>query len=363
MSSADPQFERACGDVPDVISDRAIAQGAPSTYHDLRWPVAEKIMETLSESDKREQERPEELFLDANFPYDAIRDLRSSDSALKRVAAARTLGVVGNPLTTTHLIAALFDQAPEVRCAAAEALDELGDPDVAIGSLKSFLGADGGPRVPEETAPAPLAEVCEGVEAGRRPLEDEPGDFDAQGLGDLEQAVVPIDSSLLGLPALTVADLQSADAGKRASSVLEVARSGVPGAFNVITDCFDDHSPDVRNAAALALRELEPPRAGELFSQAVGKASPERCRNIADAMVGSGLAADAINDLSCESRQRAYSALCMLFVMAKIRAVGPLVQAIEEHKSTVVRCAAMRLLNLSGQPEIAEAAVKRRLGI
>ena len=80
-------------------------------------------------------------------------------------------------------------------------------------------------------------------------------------------------------------------------------------------------------------------------------------------MIASGLAAEAIDDLNGEDRERVYNALCFLFVMAKINTVQPLVQVIEKHQSIEVRGAAMKLLTLSGQGEVAEAAVKRRLRI
>lgn len=340
-SSDNPQSEPTSGGVTDVISDPSVDA---------------------------------QVFFDRGYPHEAIRDLRSSDSASKRADAARTLGIVGSRLTTSYLIAALFDQAPQVRRAAAEALERLRDPAVAIDLLESFLGADSDPARLEETVPGQMAtgqaesvrievEPWERAEEAHHLRDYSPGDAHARGLGDREAALFPIDSALRGLPRLTVADLYCADPGKRASALFEVARSGVNESFSVITRYFDDSSSDVRNAAALALSELEPTRAAEFFSQAIEGSSRERCHNIGDAMVDSGLAAARINDLGGEDRERAYHALCLLFVMAKMGVVEPLAQAIEEHESVAVRSATMKILTLSGKPEIAEAAVKRRLGI
>lgn len=376
MSPSDnPQLEPTSGEVTDIISDPSVdPKGASSTDRAPRRRFAAEQIVVLSESEERRQEQARELFFDQGYPHQAIRDLRSSDSGIERADAARTLGIVGSRLTTPHLIAALFDQAPEVRRAAAEALERLRDPDVAIDSLESFLGADSDRRMPEETVPAPLtagqpeslrieAEPGERAEEEHDLLEYAAGNGDARDLGDRDAALLPIDSAVWDLPPLTIADLYSADPGKRASALFDVARSGVQESFSVITRCFDDPSPDVRNAAALALSELEPPRAAEFFSQAIQSASLESCRKIGDAMVDSGLAAEAINDLGGKDRERAYHALCMLFVMAKIGVVEPLAQAIEEHESVAVRSATMRILILSGQRDIAEAAVKRRLRI
>jgi HEAT repeat protein len=129
----------------------------------------------------------------------------------------------------------------------------------------------------------------------------------------------------------------------------------------LIANCFDDQSSHVRNAAARALRDLEPRRTVESFTRALEEASPERRKNIGAAIADSGLAAEAINNLDAESREETYNALCLLFVMAKTGEVQPLVRAIEEHENVEVRRAAIKLLTLSGQSEIADAAVKRHL--
>jgi HEAT repeat protein len=358
-----------------VIADPSVdTKDASLTDRAARLRVAAEQTVVLSKSEQSGQEEAPALFLDHAYLHEAIRDLRSSDSSTDRAEAARTLGIVGSRLTTPHLIAALFDPAPEVRRAAAESLERLGDPDVAIASLESFLVAESEQPITEETVDAPLtaspleslrieAEARERAEEQHDLLEYPPGFIDLEALGDNEAALLPIDNALWDIPPLTIADLYSADPGKRASALLEVARSGGEEHFNVITRCFDDPSSDVRNAAALALSELEPPRTAEFFSQAIESASLERCHNIGNAMVDSGLAAEAINDLGRKDREHAYQALCILFVMAKIGVVEPLAQAIEEHESVPVRSATMRILILSGQQDIAEAAVKRRLMI
>ena len=80
-------------------------------------------------------------------------------------------------------------------------------------------------------------------------------------------------------------------------------------------------------------------------------------------MSGSGLAVKAIQQLGSEKREDNYNALCLLFTMAKTGEIQPLVEAIERHEDVQVRRAAIRLLNLIGRPEIANAAAKRRLSI
>ena len=126
-------------------------------------------------------------------------------------------------------------------------------------------------------------------------------------------------------------------------------------------NCFDDHSPHVRNAAARAFRKLEPTRTVDLFNRSLEGASDERRQNIGGAIAASGLATEAIDNLVSENREDTYNALSILFVMAKTGEVAPLVNAIERHESVQVRMAAIKLLTLTGQAELANAAAKRRL--
>jgi hypothetical protein len=142
--------------------------------------------------------------------------------------------------------------------------------------------------------------------------------------------------------------LSSVDPYKRAAAVTELARSGSPDAFARITECFEDHSPHVRNAAARALSKLEPDKVVDLFNRALEGASEERRRNIGTAIAASGLATEAINNLASQSREDTYSALSILFVMAKTGEVEPLVQALEDHRDDEIGKAVSKLLTLSG---------------
>jgi hypothetical protein len=158
-----------------------------------------------------------------------------------------------------------------------------------------------------------------------------------------------------------VAYLSSADPYKRAAAFAELARSRSADAFSLITRGFDDQSPQVRNAAARAFRTLEPHRTVDLFNRALEEASAERRQNIGGAIAASGLATEAIDDLVSENREDTYNALSILFVMAKAGEIDPLIKAIEGHENVQVRMAAIKLLTLNGQSDIANAAAKRRL--
>ncbi len=164
-------------------------------------------------------------------------------------------------------------------------------------------------------------------------------------------------------PDAVLARLTSAEVPERAAALADVPALGVPDAFQLIVKHFDDPAEEVRNSAARSLREIDPLRPVDPFTRALEEASTDRRRNIGLAIASSGLAAQALNDLDAESREDTYNALCLLFVMAKTGEVKPLVDAIETHPDVEVRRAAIKLLNLSGQSELAEAAAKRRLGL
>ncbi len=180
-------------------------------------------------------------------------------------------------------------------------------------------------------------------------------------VGPEESPISLSDDAASSVPPSIAVYLNSVDPYKRAAAVAELARSHSKDAFSLIANCFDDHSPQVRNAAARALHKLEPNRSVDLFNRALEGGSAERRRNIGSAMAASGVAAEAIDNLVSESREDTYNALSILFVMAKTGEIQPLVKAIEEHPNDEISRAIIKLLILSGQSDIAEAALKRRV--
>ncbi len=182
------------------------------------------------------------------------------------------------------------------------------------------------------------------------------------GSAESDTAALDLDlSDVADLPPAISSYLHSVDPYKRAAAVAELARSQTKDAFALIARCFDDHSPHVRNAAARALRKLEPQKSVDLFNRALEEGSTERRKNIGSAIAASGLASDAIDNLISENREETYHALSILFVMAKTGEVQPLIQAIEEHENEEVCRAVLKLLTLSGQSELGDAALQRRV--
>ena len=77
---------------------------------------------------------------------EAKRDLLMADSVNDRANAAFTLGLLGNAAGVAYLIAALYDNEPKVRNAAAESLGQIGD-STALGPLNDLQHREGSSEV------------------------------------------------------------------------------------------------------------------------------------------------------------------------------------------------------------------------
>jgi HEAT repeat protein len=174
-----------------------------------------------------------------------------------------------------------------------------------------------------------------------------------------EKGVMPFNERST-VPAVIQQRLTSRDASVRAAAITELSHVDSDEAFQQICSAFDDEAKEVRSAAARSLYELRADRA-ESFTRALREASPDRRRNVGAAISSSGLAGEAISQLTGESRDKTYEAFSLLFLMAKAGEVQPLVRAIEGHPNNEVRLAVVKLLALSGQKEILPAF--RRLAV
>jgi len=148
--------------------------------------------------------------------------------------------------------------------------------------------------------------------------------------------------------------LRSDKPAERAAAVTELPRLGGEEAFHHVSAAFDDPAVEVRSAAARAMFELQEDRAAA-FTRALREGSPERRRHIGSAIASSGLANEAIRNLTGESRDKTYDAFSLLFLMSKAGETQPLMRAIEEHSNIEVRLAVVKLLGLCGQPDVLPA--------
>ncbi len=156
------------------------------------------------------------------------------------------------------------------------------------------------------------------------------------------------------LSSAVVGRLSSDKPAERAAAVSELKSVGGEEAFHHVSAAFDDQSVEVRSAAARAMFDLQEDRAAA-FTRALREATPERRRKIGAAIASSGLANEAIRNLTGESRDKTYDAFSLLFLMSKAGETQPLMRAIEEHANLEVRLAVVKLLALSGQPDILPA--------
>lgn len=209
----------------------------------------------------------------------------------------------------------------------------------------------------EPRASEPSAPVAERFET---PTAQAEAAREVEIIGENAKGIARFDEELAAVPTGVLRRLSSEDANERVEAVADLARVGGEDAFREISAAFDDPSPEVRNAAARSLYEINTDRAAS-FTRALREAPPERRRKIGAALASSGLATEAIGQLMGESREKTYDAFSLLFLMSKAGEVQPLMRAIEEHPNNEVRLAVVKLLALSGQQEILPAF--RRLAV
>jgi hypothetical protein len=219
---------------------------------------------------------------------------------------------------------------------------------------KAVAPSEAGPSIVEEASAFEPAE--KGVEESFASASDAGG---ANVADFTEKGVAPFDEHST-VPASIQQRLGSRLAGERAAAITDLSHVDTDEAFQQICAAFDDEAKEVRGAAARALYELRTDRA-DSFTRALREATPERRRSIGSAISASGLAIEAISQLTGESREKTYEAFSLLFLMAKAGEVQPLIRAIEGHPNNEVRLAVVKLLALSGQKEILPAF--RRLAV
>ncbi|PYS45217.1 MAG: hypothetical protein DMF71_00800 [Acidobacteria bacterium] len=180
--------------------------------------------------------------------------------------------------------------------------------------------------------------------------------LDEEIAGEFHAVSVPETAAPEGTPISpgVLSQLNSQKVAERAAAVANLARFGGQESFRHINAAFDDPSAEVRSAAARALFAFQEDRAAA-YTRALREATPDRRRRIGAAIASSGLANEAVRNLTGESRDKTYDAFSLLFLMSKAGEVQPLMRAIEDHPNIEVRLAVVKLLALSGQPDILPA--------
>lgn len=160
------------------------------------------------------------------------------------------------------------------------------------------------------------------------------------------------------------------DTLRRAAGMLVRRRTNVkraiPGtsagdSFQRIAESLDNSAPKARASIVRALYDLDPDRATSFFNLALRERSLEDRRLLGAALASSGLVNEAIQDLTGNSYENYYHPFSILFLAAKAGEFEALMRVIEDHPSTELRVAVIRLLASSGVAEIAPAF--RRLAL
>jgi hypothetical protein len=131
--------------------------------------------------------------------------------------------------------------------------------------------------------------------------------------------------------------------------------------FQEIAASLDSPAIETKRRAVKNLYELDPDRAATLFNVALRDGSVEERREIGAALAASGLVEEAINNLMAKSHKDCYSALSLLFLVAKAGEVQPLIKVIERQPSLELRLALIKLLASTNEPEVLPAF--RRLAV
>lgn len=113
-----------------------------------REVIATELLSALAGRNPERRDRAREAFIQSGYFDDATRDLRVAEAPAERASAARKLALVRDFEATPHLIAALDDEAAEVRRSAVEALADLRDP-AAIQPLNELLRAERDRKLPQ----------------------------------------------------------------------------------------------------------------------------------------------------------------------------------------------------------------------
>src|SRR6266536_1237070 len=144
------------------------------------------------------------------------------------------------------------------------------------------------------------------------------------------------------------------DAVETNPPVTEVPPGKSDEAFRKMLESFDDPDAEARKAAVQRLLEFGD-ESTDTLTRALREATPQRRRNIGEALAASGLGNEAIENLTGENRQTTYDAFSLLFLLSKAGEVAPLMNAIDQHPHIETRLAVVKLLVLSGQPSILPA--------
>lgn len=371
----------------DVLASRA---------HDDRRAIEASLTKAMNapDVDESERRRAREALVEYGFVARISATMLLASDAYERTSAARTLGEIGSPTALPFLLEALCDAETSVRTQAVQSLGALKIP-AAIGalldlarrhpemspallsrtltacsieSLEGFGEADGadGALLSHATSSAPFTgeitqlEPATAVEELPEWIEDEVLTNALAQLGEQDAETRSAAARVLAQYQVqraveALADLAARDeeAAVRATAVASLGAIDHDSVFAPVLIALTDEAREVRAAAARSLSRLNFDRA-DAYVRVIEKADADTLRNVAQACVKAGMASQAVDRLASDDRRQVYEAFSLLSLLAKSNETELLLEAVNNHTDMNVRLSVLRLLGLSGQPEVGQ---------
>ena len=370
----------------DVLASRAL---------DDRRAIETSLLKVMNspETDADGRRRARQALEEYGFLARHSAALLLAQNPCERAAAARTLGEIGESSALPFLLEALYDTDASVRAQAVSGLGALKLPS-AIGALLdmarrhpempaallsqalSACSLDcldiGGPFEPERTliSAGGGGSSFDGEITRLEPsgtYEQLPEFMEDETLAEAVERLENMDVEVrmaaarrlaqsqtqTSVAALTALGGRDSEAAVRAAAVASLGEIDHESVFAPVLMAFVDEAREVQAAAARALSRLSFNRA-DAYVRIIETADEETLRSVARACIKARMAAQAIDRLTSEDRRQAYEAFSLLSLLAKAGEIAPILDAIAEHRERNVQMAAIRLLGMTGRPEVAQ---------
>jgi HEAT repeat protein len=380
----------------------ALVQGKPHSVEviasraaDDRRAVETSLLKSLraADVDADGRRRARTALEDYGFVARSCASLLLGSESFERASAARSLGEMRSSQALPFLTEALYDQDSVVRNECVQGLGALGLPS-AIGALldvarrypelsasvvgpaltacsveslelswdstldsRTFSEGAGGEESSRETVALVVAESYEELPEFiedmtlASALESAESEYAETRVGAAQHlAQFQVKRAVEALNALARRDSEPA---VRSAAVTSLGLINHESVFVAVIAALADEAREVRAAAARAMSRLSFDRA-DAYVRVIESADAEALRDVAQAAVKAGLAAQAISRLASEDRRQAYEAFSLLTLCAKAGEVQPILDTVECHRDIEVRLTCIRLLGLSIRPELGE---------
>lgn len=353
---------------------------------DDRRAIEASLLKALASTSEDERRRVREALEEYGFVARQNAAVLLALDPYDRTSAARMLGDIKSPAALPFLLEALYDNESIVRNQAVLSIGELKLPS-AIGALLDIARKH--TDVPGALLSRALSACSvEGLDFFDNPI-PEPGllsgmDITAHEIKKLKPASAVQElpetvedekfvEALAKLEALQISERaegikllaqfavresvsalakiarRDAKPNLRALAIASLAAINHESVFPSVLIGMADESREVRAAAARALSRLSFDRA-DAYTRVMETDDAATLRDVAQACVKSGVAAQAIDRLASNDRRQAYEALSLVSLLAQADVLLPIMAAIESHPSVEVRITAIRLLGAIGQP-------------